>query len=155
MTTGCRTALRVPSLQQRPIKSGDIAMIQSFLVSSILLALPAQSGERATSALGGKPAVKVDEAKDSAEALAKYNELKGKTPKTVAAQSKLAAWCEEHGLKAEAYVHYAEVVRLDPRREAAWRKLGYKKYHNRWMTDAQIAELEDQRTSDRMWAPRL
>ena len=55
------------------------------------------------------------------------SELKAKTPRTVAAQSKLAAWCEEHGLKAEAYVRYTEVVRLDPRREAAWRKLGYKK----------------------------
>ncbi len=71
--------------------------------------------------------------------------MKAKTPRTVAAQSKLAAWCEEHGLKAEAYVHYAEVVRLDPRREAAWRKLGYKKYGNRWMTDAQIAEVEEQK----------
>ena len=64
--------------------------------------------------LGGKPATKAEAAEGSAEALARYNELKAKTPKTVAAQSKLAAWCEEHGLKAEAYVHYAEVVRLDP-----------------------------------------
>jgi hypothetical protein len=130
-------------------------MIQTVVLSSILLLLPAQSGDRTTSALRGQPGIKVDEAKDSAEALAKYNELKEKTPKTAAAHSKLAAWCEEHGLKAEAYVHYAEVVRLDPKREAAWHKLGYKKYRNRWMTDAQIAELEDQRNSDRIWAPRL
>ena len=130
-------------------------MIQTLVLSSILLALPAQAGGRAPSALGGKTAAKVEAAEGSAEALAKYNELKAKTPRTVAAQSKLAAWCEAHGLKAESYVHYAEVVRLDPRREAAWRKLGYKKHGNRWMTDAQIAELEEQKKAERTWLPQL
>ena len=130
-------------------------MIQTLVLSSILLALPAQAGGRAPSALGGKAAAKVEAAEGSAEALAKYNELKAKTPRTVAAQSKLAAWCEAHGLKAESYVHYAEVVRLDPRREAAWRKLGYKKHGNRWMTDAQIAELEEQKKAERTWLPQL
>jgi hypothetical protein len=130
-------------------------MIQTLLVSSILLVLPAQAGGRASSALGGKPAAKVDSAEGSAEALAKYNELKDKAPKTVTAQSKLAAWCEEHGLKAEAYVHYAEVVRLDPRREAAWRKLGFKKYGRRWMNDVQIAAAEELRQAARTWQPQL
>lgn len=156
-------------------------MIQTLILSSILLTLPAQSGGRAPSMLGGKPAAKADAPRSTAksptpkadaakkpaatpktdapeasgDALAEYNALKEKTPHTVAAQSKLAAWCEEHGLKAEAYVHYAEVVRLDPKREAAWRKLGYKKYGNRWMTDAQIAEAEEQKKQDRIWAPRL
>jgi hypothetical protein len=127
----------------------------SSIFAAILLTLTAQDGARTSSVLGARPAAKVDAAGASAEALAKYNEMKEKTPKTVAAQSKLAAWCKEHGLKAEAYVHYAEVVRLDPRREAAWRKLGYKKYHNRWMTAAEIAEFEDQHNADRIWAPRL
>ena len=142
-------------------------MIQTFLLSSVLLTMPAQADGRAPSVLGGRPAPKADAAlkadavpkavpaEDSVAALAKYNGLKEKTPRTVAAQSKLAAWCEEHGLKAEAYVHYATVVRLDPRREAAWRKLGYKKYGNRWMTEAQIAEVEDQKKADRIWAPQL
>ncbi len=130
-------------------------MIQTVLVSSILLVLPGQAGDRASSALGGKPAPKVDAAEASAEALAKYNELKDKTPRTVAAQSKLAAWCEDHGLKAEAYVHYAEVVRLDPRREAAWRKLGFRKYGNRWLTAEQIAENEEQNKQARIWLPQL
>jgi hypothetical protein len=131
-------------------------MIQALLVSSILLVLPAQAGGRASSVLGGKPAAKVDKtAEGPAEALANYNELREKTPKTVAGQSRLAAWCEEHGLKAEAYVHYAEVVRLDPRREAAWRKLGFKKYGDRWKSDAQISEVEEQKTASREWTPRL
>ena len=144
-------------------------MIQTFLLSSVLLTIPAQADRRAPSVLGGRPAPKANAtakaapkadpapkavpAEASAAALAKYNEMKEKTPRTVAAQSKLAAWCEEHGLKAEAYVHYAAVVRLDPRREAAWRKLGYRKYGNRWMTEAQIAEAEDQKKADRVWAP--
>jgi hypothetical protein len=158
-------------------------MIQTLVLSSILLTLPAQAGERRSSMLGGKPAAKPDTAQSpakapaakaaaaekparspspkeaaatpSGEALAQYNALREKTPHTVAAQSKLAAWCEEHGLKAEAYVHYAEVVRLDPRREAAWRKLGYKKHGNRWMTEAQIAEVEEQKRADRVWAPEV
>jgi tetratricopeptide (TPR) repeat protein len=135
-------------------------MIQKLLVASVVLTVPAQDGGRAPSTLGGKAAVKAETGKtaaatESPEALAKYNELKEKAPRTVAAQLKLAAWCEEHGLKAEAYVHYAEVVRLDPKREAAWRKLGYKKYGNRWLTDAQIAEAEDQKKAEKIWLPQL
>src|SRR5437588_3772808 len=61
------------------------------------------------------------------EALAHYNEMRTKTPDTAAAQWKLALWCEKNGLPAEAYVHYGAVVRLEPSRDAAWRKLGYKK----------------------------
>jgi hypothetical protein len=134
---------------------GGIAMIQILVVSSMLLFLPAQAGGPAPAKDVRKAAAKIGPALSPDEALAKYNEMKAKTPKTVAAHSKLAMWCEEHGLKAESYVHYAEVVRLDPRREAAWRKLGYKKYGNRWMTDAQITELEDQKKAERTWLPRL
>ncbi len=148
-------AASVPFFRHRPTRPGGIAMIQTLVLSSILLAVPAQAGGRGSSMLGGKAAAKVEAAEGSAEALAKYNELKAKTPRTAAAQSKLATWCEEHGLKAESYVHYAEVVRLDPRREAAWRKLGYRKYGNRWMTDAQIAAVEDQKKSERIWLPQV
>ncbi len=135
-------------------------MIQTLVLSSLLLVLPAQAESRSPSVLGGKRAAKANDAKTdtargSAEALAKYNELREKTPKTVAAQSRLAAWCEERGLKAEAYVHYAEVVRLDPKREAAWRKLGFKKYGNRWLTDAQIAQAEEQKKQAGIWLPQL
>jgi hypothetical protein len=130
-------------------------MIQALLVVSILLVQPAPDGGRAPSVLGGKPAAKVDEAEDSADALAKYNELRAKTPRTVAGHAKLAAWCEEHGLEAEAHVHYTEVVRLDPRREAAWRKLGFKKHGHRWVSEARIAEVEAQKHANRIWLPRL
>jgi hypothetical protein len=130
-------------------------MIPTLVLSVILLYLPAQAGGQPPSQLGPKSAAKVEAAMSSDEALAKYNELKAKAPRTVAGQSKLAMWCEDHGLKAESFVHYAEVVRLDPRREAAWRKLGFKKYGNRWMTDAQNAELEEQKKAERIWLPQL
>ena len=89
------------------------------------------------------------------QALAEYNSLREKTPSTAAAQWKLGLWCEEHGLKPEAYVHFSEVVRLDPRRDAAWRKLGFKKHRGRWATDAQIAEEDEQKKADKVWVPRL
>ncbi len=46
-----------------------------------------------------------------------------------------------------AYVHFAEVARLDPKRDAAWRKLGFKK-KARWTTDGeQIAEEREQKSN--------
>ena len=39
----------------------------------------------------------------------------------------MAMWCEQHGLKPEATAHLTMVTQLDPRREAAWKRLGYKK----------------------------
>jgi hypothetical protein len=98
---------------------------------------------------------RVEAPDDSGEALAKYNGLKEKTPDTAAAQWKLGIWCEQHGLKAEAYVHFTAVVRLDPRRDAAWRKLGLKKSGGRWLTDEQLAEENEQRKAEKVWAPRL
>jgi hypothetical protein len=146
-------------------------MIATFLVSTLLSFPPAQDGgsmlgkdrpkaapkveKKAAPKVEKKAAPKVEPARGSDEALAQYNELKAKARRTVAEQSKLAMWCEEHGLKAEAFAHYAEVVRLDPKKEVAWRKLGFKKYANRWMTDAQIAELEDQKKAERIWLPQL
>jgi hypothetical protein len=101
------------------------------------------------------PAAKAAAIENPEEAMARYNEMKQKTPATAAAQWRLALWCEKHGLKPEAYVHFAEVLRLDPRRDAVWRKLGFKKVGYRWLTDAQIAEDEEQKKADKLWGPRL
>jgi HEAT repeat protein len=89
------------------------------------------------------------------EKLAKYNELKGKAPETASAQWNLAIWCENNGLKAEAYAHFASVVRLDPTREGAWKHLGFKKVHGRWMNEDEIAEDAEQMKADKLWSPRL
>jgi hypothetical protein len=88
-------------------------------------------------------------------AQAQYNALRERTPATAAAQWKLALWCEQNGLLVEAYTHFAAVVQHDPKREAAWHKLGFKKHDGRWMTDEQIAEQEEHKKADKVWGPRL
>ena len=128
-------------------------MISFVLVTSVLLA-----GQNATAPKAKateKAATKIAPSIDPGEALAKYNELRDKTPPTAAAHWKLGLWCEQHGLNAEAYLHFAEVVRRDPKRDAAWRKLGFKKYGRRWTTDEQIAGDNEQKKADKVWGPRL
>ena len=93
-------------------------------------------------------------------ALAEYNSRRAKAPNTAEAQWKLALWCEGKGLKAEATAHLAAVVRLDPKREAAWRRLGYTKQKDgRWATAEQVAaardEAEARRKADLHWRPLL
>ena len=95
-----------------------------------------------------------DDAKEAA-ALAEYNAKRDRTPRTADAQWRLALWCEQRGLAAEAKVHLSAVVRLDPGRAAAWRKLGFRKYNGRWMNDEQVAEAKRQEEADRRWGPIL
>ena len=92
---------------------------------------------------------------DRDKAMSEYNVLKEKTPMTAAARWKLALWCEEHGLKDLAYVHLGEVISLDPGRDAAWRKLGFKKQGNRWASEAEIVEDLEQKKADKRWGPTL
>jgi hypothetical protein len=91
--------------------------------------------------------------------LADYNARRAKAPNTADAHWRLALWCERQGLKAEATAHYTAVTRLEPSREAAWKKLGCKRHNGRWMTpeqiDAEQAELEAQQKADRRWRPLL
>jgi hypothetical protein len=91
--------------------------------------------------------------------LADYNAKRAKTPHTAEAQWKLALWCEEKGLKAEAAAHLTNVVRLDPGRAAAWKRLGYKHVRAGWMTPEQITAARAERTAqakaDRLWTARL
>ncbi|SIO13096.1 Pretoxin HINT domain-containing protein [Singulisphaera sp. GP187] len=92
-------------------------------------------------------------------ALAEYNARREQAAHTAEAQWRLALWCEAHGLKAEASAHLAAVVRLDPSRDAAWKRLGCKKHQGRWMTETQIAaekeEREAQKKGDARWKPLL
>ncbi len=101
--------------------------------------------------------VQADEA--LAASLAEYNARRARTPDQAEAQWRLALWCAEKGLDAEAHAHLAAVVRLDPSREAAWKRLGCKKVGNRWVTEAQLNaekdEAEAQKRADRHWRPLL
>ncbi len=92
-------------------------------------------------------------------ALSVYNARRNALKNTADDHWKLALWCEQNGLKPEALAHFTMVVRLDPGREAAWKRLGCKKVGNRWVTEAQLAaekaEIEAQKQADRHWRPRL
>ena len=50
---------------------------------------------------------------------------------------KLALWCEQAGLEAEATVEFTTAIHLDPRIDEAWRHLGYVRHDGRWMPAAQ------------------
>jgi hypothetical protein len=92
-------------------------------------------------------------------AMAEYAARRAKLANTADAHWKLALWCEEQGLEPEARAHLAIVVQLDPGREAAWKRLGYKKVKNRWATEAQLAaekaEADAQKAADKYYKPLL
>ena len=72
---------------------------------------------------------------------------------------KLAVWCEQNGLKEQADAHLHEVLRLDPRRESAWKHLGYKRVGGRWIKPdeaaAAKAEAQQQKKANEHWRPIL
>jgi Pretoxin HINT domain len=93
------------------------------------------------------------------ELINEYLDRRSKTSMKPDAQARLASWCEQKGLKEQAIAHYSEVVRLDPKREAVWRHLGYKKQGNRWVKPEDQAadrlEAERQKHADKQWRPKL
>jgi hypothetical protein len=102
-----------------------------------------------------RPEEVADEIKADAKlagALAEYEARRAATPGTADAQWKLALWCEQHGLKAEAVAHFTAVARLDPTRVAAWKHLGCVVFEGRWVTPrqraAEHAEEQAQRRAD-------
>lgn len=88
-------------------------------------------------------------------ALSRYEALKDKVANTAAAHWKMAQWCEQNGLKPESYFHYSRVIELDPKRELAWQKLGFKKHDGRWMTADQIVADDAQKQADKDWSVKL
>jgi hypothetical protein len=91
--------------------------------------------------------------------LSEYRERRRATPETADGHWDLARWCEDRGLRDEAKAHLAAVVRLDPGRKAAWRRLGCVEYHGRWMPpeEAESARVEAlaRRKADPIWRRRL
>jgi hypothetical protein len=96
---------------------------------------------------------------DRAALLERYKARRGAIPDTASAHWKLALWCAEQGLQAESIAHLTHVTRLEPANGAAWRRLGCRLYHGRWMNEEQIAtleaEAESQARADRRWRPLL
>ncbi len=72
---------------------------------------------------------------------------------------KLALWCEQNGLKQQATAHLFEVLKHDPRRDAAWKRLGFKKLGGHWDKPERLAaakaEAELQRKANKHWIPML
>lgn len=102
-------------------------------------------------------AVRSDE--ELAARLAEYEARRDKAPGTADAHWSLALWCDRVGLRAQTQAHLTAVTRLDPQRDAAWRRLGYRKVYRRWRTPAQMAadrrEPQAQRQADEFWRPCL
>ena len=90
-------------------------------------------------------------------AMREYLDRRARTADKADAQLKLATWCDQKGLKAQAQTHYEQVVQLDPTRDSAWKHLGFKKQGNRWVKPDQAAaakqEAERQKQADKHWKP--
>ncbi len=88
-----------------------------------------------------------------------YLQRRAKTPDRADDQWKLALWCEQNGLKDQAIAQYHAVLRRDPTRKAAWKRLGFKQSGGRWVTEAQLAaekaEARAQKHADGHWKPLL
>ena len=109
-----------------------------------------------------KPEAVADKVKadpDLAAKLAEYDAKRSATPYTADGQYNLALWAEERGLTEQARAHLTAVVRLDPKRDGAWKRLGYTKHENHWATEAEIttakADAEAQKAADKKWKPLL
>jgi Pretoxin HINT domain len=91
--------------------------------------------------------------------LKEYLQRRARAPDKPDDQWKLALWCEENGLKEQATAHLYQVLKRDPRRDAAWKRLGFKRIGGHWVKPeilaAEKAEAEVQSRGTRFWKPRL
>jgi len=67
------------------------------------------------------------------------------------AHYRLALWCKENGLAAEALRHQRAVVTLDPDHRAARRALGYEQVHGRWVKGQEAMVAKGFREYDGVW----
>ncbi|WP_165226162.1 polymorphic toxin-type HINT domain-containing protein [Aquisphaera insulae] len=101
--------------------------------------------------------VRADDAR--AARVREYLERRAKTLMRADSQVKLAEWCEQNHLTEQAQAHYRLAVRLDPSRELAWRRLGYKRQGRHWVHPdeeaARKAEADAQKKANADWQPRM
>ncbi|WP_337174518.1 polymorphic toxin-type HINT domain-containing protein [Paludisphaera sp.] len=101
----------------------------------------------------------VDESAEARALLDEYLERRAATADDADNQYKLALWCEEKGLAGPMVAHLRRVTELDPGRDGAWRRLGYKKVGSRWIDPeaeaARASERESRELADKEWGPRL
>ncbi len=109
-----------------------------------------------------RPADAVRAVEDSPEQqalLREYFERRAQTRDKADDQYKLALWCEEKGLDEPMTAHLRRTLQLDPDREGAWRRLGFKKVGKRWVNPdveaARQAARDARERADKEWTPRL
>ncbi len=88
-----------------------------------------------------------------------YLDRRSRAPDRAEDQWKLAVWCEQNGLREQAIAHLHRVVQLDPKRESAWKHLGYKRVGARWVKPDEAAaakvEAQKQQKANIQWKPIL
>jgi tetratricopeptide (TPR) repeat protein len=91
--------------------------------------------------------------------LEEYLQRRAKAPDKADDQWRLAQWCEQNGLKEQAVAHYHAVLRLDPRRDAVWKHLGFKKVNGGWIKpewqEAAKREAGEQARANKHWKSLL
>jgi len=101
----------------------------------------------------------VEDSPEQRALLAEYLERRAKTRDSADDQYRLALWCEERGLEQPMAAHLHRTLQLDPRREGAWRRLGYEKSGGRWVDPAAEAAAKAEREAleraAKEWGPRL
>ncbi len=104
-------------------------------------------------------ALTADDKSARAAAIAQYLQKRAQTPEKGEDQYKLGLWCEENGLKDQAKAHYQRATQLEPTREAAWKRLGFKKQNGQWVSEERSAaakhDADLQRQADHHWRPLL
>jgi Pretoxin HINT domain len=102
---------------------------------------------------------RLEEDEISSASQAEYRARRARMGDSADAHWKMAMWCKEHGLTPEATAHLTVVTQLDPGRESAWKRLGYKRHGSRWLTAAElgerIAQSEARTKADRHWTALL
>jgi hypothetical protein len=88
-----------------------------------------------------------------------YLRRRAKTLDRAEDQWKLALWCGQSGLKQQETAHLYRVVQLDPSREAAWKRLGFKKLGGHWQKPEAVAaakaEAQEQQKANKHWKQLL
>ena len=128
-------------------------MVCTLIVGMALLA--AEPPEQARPAPVPAP---IPEAADPV-ARAEYDARRAEAPDTADGHWKLGLWCEQRGLATEARFEFMTVTRIEPGRDAAWKKLGYQKSRGRWVLAEEVAaaraEADAQRKADAKWRPLM
>src|SRR5262249_53102324 len=88
-----------------------------------------------------------------------YIERRGRNSHKADDQWRLAGLCEGNGMKDQAIAQYRAVLRREPGREAALKRLGYKKVGGRWVKPewqaASTLDADRQARANKHWKPLL